>query len=1020
MFADGAVGAVTPAALDYLLGASLDPSALPPTSGWAQVPEHNRRMFRVRAIGQPRRPEPKAIPGEDRFRHPTESLLVGLSTYAIPVAFEVLGTPAGVEIRIGTWAQGEPRQSPLDGNVAVLGSLLRGLYPFVELIEGPGPPADPRLAFGGIVLGQPAPSRRDETDAAVAWDRVLRAMRGTTYRVLILSQPVADADTARLRNHVIEEMRATAVAEGPMSATLAPLAKYYTSLLERMLKDLTEARSAGAWRTGIYLLGDADSYFRLASTWRATFGGDPDATLPIQVVDVVETAQLAAGWSLPYAPAPEGPGAYQHPFSGQSLLTSARLSNCLHLPRLETAGFKVRLVPQFASQRGSPSAERRIALGGVLENRNPGTGIYEIDADVLTRHVLIAGLTGSGKTNTLFHLLSQADALGVPFLVIEPAKTEYRALLSTTLGARMRVYTLGDERVSPFRLNPFELLPGVTPIEHLDLLRAVFASAFGMWAPLPQVLERCLTEIYLDKGWDLATGRNVRQVASEPVPAPRLSDLVAKAIEIIPQLDYSDESTKEIRAALVTRLDSLRTGAKGRMLDVERSIPMDHLLSRSTVLELEGIGDDDDKAFVMGLILVRLWEHRRREQPSKALRHLLVVEEAHRLLSGSGKQATEREGDPKGKLVEAFSQMLSEIRSYGQGIVIADQVPVRLAPDVIKNTNLKIAHRLVSDDDRKAMAGAMAMDEHQSQALVTLVPGEAAVFSQGDDTATLVVVPPSKDRPSDEPTSREALAEASDRWRDEDGWGDLRFTRATCPVTCGTVEVCAAAEKVGTDAAVLQVVARLIDTMLVSGEALDRQWPDIEAIVRSRAPESIGMVLLGPALAHAGHAYAHRRGAQSGWAYGATDEVSHALMAVLLAKASGAKTEAPLAVLQALATRQLRRTGDPFPACSEICPGVPPLCRYRHAVADSMTRDDRIAVWVSIGDGDRWSQARVIADDVIDIDAPEAEQAVMSTLVEAHSAATGCAAQQLLFRESKGRTGLLLTRLQELREMATE
>ena len=532
MFAEGAFGAVTPAALDYLLGATLDPANLPPQSGWGHVPPANRRMFRVRAIGQPRRPEPRSTPGDDVFRHPTESLLVGLSTYAIPVAFEVLGTPAGVEFRIGTWVEGEPGQSGLEGNAAVLESLLRGLYPFVEIIDGSeAAQPDPGLTFGGIVIGQPAPSRRDETDAAVAWDRVLRAMRGTTYRVLVLAQPVAEGDTARLRNDVIEEMRATTVAEGPVSPTLAPLAKYYSSILERMLKDLTEARAAGAWRTGVYLLGDAGSYFRLASTWRATFGGDAEATLPIQVADVRETGELAAGWSLPFTPAPDGPGAYHHPFSGQSLLTSARLANSLHFPRLETAGFKVRLVPQFASQRGSPTADRRIALGGVLENRNPGTGIYEIDTDVLTRHVLIAGLTGSGKTNTLFHLLSQADAAGVPFLVIEPAKTEYRGLLSTPLGERMRVYTLGDEQISPFRLNPFELQPGVTPIEHLDLLRAVFASAFGMWAPLPQVLERCLTEIYRDKGWDLATGRNSRQVGSEPVPAPRMSDLVAKAIE---------------------------------------------------------------------------------------------------------------------------------------------------------------------------------------------------------------------------------------------------------------------------------------------------------------------------------------------------------------------------------------------------------------------------------------------------------------------------------------------------------
>ena len=320
----------------------------------------------------------------------------------------------------------------------------------------------------------------------------------------------------------------------------------------------------------------------------------------------------------------------------------------------------------------------------------------------------------------------------------------------------------------------------------------------------------------------------------------------------------------------------------------------------------------------------------------------------------------------------------------------------------------------MSDDDRKAMAGAMAMDDHQSEALVALLPGEAAVFSQGDDTATLVVVPPAKDRPTDALVGDEAVAAAADRWRDEDGWGDLRFTRATCPVTCGTVETCAAAERVGTDASVLQVVARLIDTMLVSGEALDRQWPDVDAMVRARG-SAIGESPLAPALAHAAYAYANRRGAQSGWAYDATSRLTEALTAVLLAKSSGAKSEAPLAVLQALAAKQLRRTDDPYPACNKICPEDPPLCRYRHAVADSIARGDRLAEWRARARDERWDYAAFIADDVIDTDAPGVSPDITATLANAHTAATACTAQQLLFRESDGRTGLLLDRLESLR-----
>ncbi len=213
-----------------------------------------------------------------------------------------------------------------------------------------------------------------------------------------------------------------------------------------------------------------------------------------------------------------------------------------------------------------------------------------------------------------------------------------------------------------------------------------------------------------------------------------------------PRLGYEERIRGDLQAALLTRLDSLRSGGKGQMLDVAASIPTEVLVSRPTVIELDAMGDDDDKAFVMGLLLVRIVQHRRRTGPSAALRHLLVIEEAHRLLSARGGRAAPEEADPKGNVVDMFSHLLSEIRAYGQGVVIADQVPARLAPDVMKNTGLKIAHRTVANDDREALAGAMVMSPEQAQSLAAFGPGRAAIFGDGDDAPNVVQVADLKGR----------------------------------------------------------------------------------------------------------------------------------------------------------------------------------------------------------------------------------------------------------------------------------
>jgi len=190
------------------------------------------------------------------------------------------------------------------------------------------------------------------------------------------------------------------------------------------------------------------------------------------------------------------------------------------------------------------------------------------------------------------------------------------------------------------------------------------------------------------------------------------------------------------------RISSLRLGTAGRFFQGGHPLDFGRLLDRNVVLEIEDTGDDRDKAFLMGTVLIRLAEYLRLRQRAEGataprLRHLSVFEEAHRLL----RQPQGQGGGAAAHAVEMFAGLLAEIRAYGEGLIIAEQIPAKLVPDVIKNTAVKIVHRLPAADDRAVVGATINLTEEQSAYLVTLAPGEAAVFTDGMDYPLLTRMP---------------------------------------------------------------------------------------------------------------------------------------------------------------------------------------------------------------------------------------------------------------------------------------
>jgi hypothetical protein len=983
--------------IDYFQRADHHPADLSPGAPLTSAGDQAfPNSVRVTAVGH----LDKSAPRESRQAPPSqgestlllsENLIVGLYGHNAGMAFHLSGRPAGIHIHLGCWTPSRTGGSPGAGAQIsqTMQTVLDGAYPGIKLEPASEPL--PAMPVSGLVLGIPTMKPPDPIDGALPIDRLIRAMEGAQWAVLVLAQPIAEEATRQLRNKVLNEIRAVSTAAQTHN-TPAPLAKHYSQLLETSLTALTHGQAVGNWRTAVYLMAaDEAGYHRLAGAWRSIFAGQKSQPEPVRVWQWPAAARLADMWAMPDQQGLKGRGHYRHPFEYQTLLTSSQLAAYIHLPQLETSGFSVRVIPDFDIVPPPLRGGQPIELGRVIQNGRASNVPYLASHGSLASHTFVTGITGAGKTNTVIKLLREAAKIQVPFLVIEPAKAEYRALLhDRRIGPELQIFTPGSERVSPFRLNPLEVMPGTPLGTHIDLLRSVFTASFGMWTPMPQVLEQSLLDVYRDRGWDLTTGRNRRAgqdtAEADPASFPTLSDVHARVGELVPRMGFDPEARDRILASLQTRLNGLRTGGRGRMLDVHRSIPMSELLARPSVLELEGMGDDDDKAFLMGLLFIRLVEYRRAEeerlreeeetggnrQARPELRHLLVIEEAHRLLTNAQRNTNEEQADPRGKIVEAFTNLLSEIRSYGQGVIIADQVPSRLAPDALKNTNLKLVHRIVAGDDRDMLGKAMGMSERQMAVLPSLDKGkspkgveyaEVVVHAIGDDAPLLIGVPRlrSATPPGDELVRRHMRS------------SPLRaalpavFQRTLACATACTVrapEECSAAQAIVEDLGFRRVLTRLALTAIEDEASLGRTWPELQAVVRAARPEGIDdQRLIHCVCVRAASWLAGRQGARQRWSYPQADEFERKLRAVLLAAAASGSSiagDVTVAQFQEVALRLHARTHEPYPLCGETCnQRVPTVCLYRHFVAE-LLYDEAIT--------GRWRAASRPAD------APRADQ----------------------------------------------
>jgi len=410
------------------------------------------------------------------------------------------------------------------------------------------------------------------------------------------------------------------------------------------------------------------------------------------------------------------------------------------LPRRDEIGLRVHsgaFVTLAQNELSSPLIEI-----GMREDGTP----HQVHLHDLTRHVLVVGTTGSGKTTTCLHLLAELTRHQIPFLVIEPVNAEhddYRALLRLPqLSDHLQVFTLGDEETAPFRLNPFEIQRGVTVNEHISALLTAFKAAIPMWEPLPRLFLKALNRTYYRHGW--TAFRKPTGGASE-LPFPTMRDFYNQLAHVIDdEVEHEGEVKGNIRGASKLRIEALLEGSCGRILSARKSLPIEMWMERPTLLELRHIGDDEDKALMMAFVLMMVNEYldKGRARGRKGeLQHVILIEEAHRLLENVSSETNAEQSNTKGQAAQAFARALAENRKYGEGIIIAEQLPTKLVPDVIGNTALKIMQRLTSADDREVLGKAMKFNEFQQEHVVTLETGEAAVYGLDTQEPVLVKTP---------------------------------------------------------------------------------------------------------------------------------------------------------------------------------------------------------------------------------------------------------------------------------------
>lgn len=409
-----------------------------------------------------------------------------------------------------------------------------------------------------------------------------------------------------------------------------------------------------------------------------------------------------------------------------AMVSGNELAIHMGLPRKSVCGFPVIEHADFGKEvvkYEQESSKLGINLGKVFNMGSACANDVRLDKESLSMHTFVTGSTGSGKSNTIYEFIRQINNLGAKFMVIEPAKGEYKHVFGNL--PDVKVYGTNPEYSDLLRINPFKFGSKIHVLEHVDRLVEIFNVCWPMYAAMPAVLKDALLKSYEDCGWDFSSSNNSY---GEDL-YPTFMDLQESLVEVIHCSAYSEEVKSNYMGSLVTRVKSLTNGLNGQIFS-SNEIQSEVLFDKNVVVDLSRIGSLETKSLIMGLLIMRLNEYRMStaESMNIPLKHVTILEEAHNILKRTSSDQNQESPSLAGKSVEMISNAIAEMRTYGEGFVIVDQSPSAVDISAIRNTNTKIIMRLPDESDRRLVGKAASLRDDQLDEIAKLPKGVAVVY----------------------------------------------------------------------------------------------------------------------------------------------------------------------------------------------------------------------------------------------------------------------------------------------------